>query len=86
MFPLDVLDGWPRLYGREGFVQYQLVLPRGEELALEMVITRLRASRVPCYLAVLKDFGPATTRRCRSRSTAGRWPSTCRAARRASSP
>ena len=34
------------------------MLPRGEELALEMVITRLRASGVPCYLAVLKDFGP----------------------------
>ncbi|MDQ6729836.1 MAG: FAD-binding oxidoreductase [Actinomycetota bacterium] len=58
MFPLDVLNAWPRLYGEAGFVQYQLVLPRGEETALEQVLTRLRASTVPCYLAVLKDFGP----------------------------
>lgn len=58
MFPLDVLGAWPRLYGETGLVQYQLVLPRGEETALEMVLTRLRASTVPCYLAVLKDFGP----------------------------
>jgi len=58
MFPLDVLNAWPRLYGPTGFVQYQLVLPRGEETALELVLTRLRASTVPCYLAVLKDFGP----------------------------
>jgi decaprenylphospho-beta-D-ribofuranose 2-oxidase len=57
MFPLDGLDGWPRLYGPAGFIQYQLVVPRGEEGALELVIARLRRSPVPCYLAVLKDFG-----------------------------
>ncbi|GAC1578544.1 MAG: FAD-binding oxidoreductase [Candidatus Dormibacteria bacterium] len=58
MFPLDVLNAWPRLYGDTGFVQYQLVVPRGAETALETVLERLRASTVPCYLAVLKDFGP----------------------------
>ncbi|MGH2915502.1 MAG: FAD-binding protein [Solirubrobacteraceae bacterium] len=58
MFPLDVLDAWPRLYGPGGVVQYQLVVPRGGERALEEVILKLRRSRVPCYLAVLKDFGP----------------------------
>jgi decaprenylphospho-beta-D-ribofuranose 2-oxidase len=59
MFPLDVLDAWPRLYGDQGFVQYQLVLPRGREDALRTLLTLLRRSAVPCYLAVLKDFGPA---------------------------
>lgn len=59
MFPLDALDAWPRLYGRAGFVQYQLVVPYGQERALEQVIERLRRSPAPCYLAVLKDFGPA---------------------------
>ncbi|HEY3729496.1 MAG TPA: FAD-binding oxidoreductase [Solirubrobacteraceae bacterium] len=59
MFPLDALGDWPRLYGRSGFVQYQLVLPRGREADLEVLIGRLRSSKVPCYLAVLKDFGPA---------------------------
>ena len=43
MFPLDGLDEWPRLYGSAGFVQYQFVVPRGQEHALEAVIGRLRA-------------------------------------------
>jgi decaprenylphospho-beta-D-ribofuranose 2-oxidase len=59
MFPLDALDDWPRLYGRHGLVQYQLVVPPGSERVLEAVIEHLRRSRVPCFLAVLKDFGPA---------------------------
>ncbi len=59
MFPLDALDAWPRLYGRQGFVQYQLVVPYGAEAVLHEVIAHLRRSGVPCYLAVLKDFGEA---------------------------
>jgi decaprenylphospho-beta-D-ribofuranose 2-oxidase len=59
MFPLDALERWPRLYGPAGFLQYQLVVPLGAERVLETVIERMRAARVPCYLAVLKDFGPA---------------------------
>ena len=59
MFPLDSLDAWPRLYGPRGFLQYQLAVPTGAERVLELVIERLRRGRVPCYLAVLKDFGPA---------------------------
>jgi decaprenylphospho-beta-D-ribofuranose 2-oxidase len=59
MFPLDALERWPRLYGPAGFVQYQLVVPPGAERVLETVIERLRVARVPCYLAILKDFGPA---------------------------
>jgi decaprenylphospho-beta-D-ribofuranose 2-oxidase len=59
MFPLDKLEAWPRLYGPRGFMQYQLVVPRGGEPVLRAVIEHLRRVRVPCYLAVLKDFGPA---------------------------
>lgn len=59
MFPLDALDAWPRLYGPRGFLQYQLVVPRGDEDVLHAVIEHLRRARVPCYLAVLKDFGEA---------------------------
>jgi decaprenylphospho-beta-D-ribofuranose 2-oxidase len=60
MFPLDSLDAWPRLYGRHGLLQYQLVVPTGQEQVLSAVIDRLRRARVPCFLAVLKDFGPAS--------------------------
>ena len=59
MFPLDLLNAWPRLYGARGLLQYQLVVPTGSERVLELVIEGLRRERVPCYLAVLKDFGPA---------------------------
>jgi len=59
MFPLDALAEWPRLYGWQGFVQYQLVVPYGAESALEAVIAELRHAHIPCYLAVLKDFGEA---------------------------
>jgi decaprenylphospho-beta-D-ribofuranose 2-oxidase len=59
MFPLDALASWPRLYGSAGFLQYQLVIPPGQEQVLEAVVSGLRRARVPCFLAVLKDFGPA---------------------------
>jgi decaprenylphospho-beta-D-ribofuranose 2-oxidase len=40
-------------------VQYQLAVPYGAERVLEQVLSELRHTRVPCYLAVLKDFGDA---------------------------
>ncbi len=61
MFPLDGLDAWPRLYGPHGFLQYQFVVPRGAQDTIRHVLARLAAARIPCYLAVLKDFGPAAT-------------------------
>jgi decaprenylphospho-beta-D-ribofuranose 2-oxidase len=59
MFPLDGLEAWPRLYGRHGLLQYQLVVPRASAAVLEAVIVELRRTRIPCYLATLKDFGDA---------------------------
>ena len=59
MFPLDALAAWPRLYGRSGFLQYQLVVPYGAESVLEAVIGELHRASLPSYLTVLKDFGPA---------------------------
>jgi len=59
MFPLDAVDSWPRLYGPSGLVQYQFVVPTGKEDVVAQVIERVRHSRVPCFLAVLKRFGQA---------------------------
>jgi decaprenylphospho-beta-D-ribofuranose 2-oxidase len=61
MFPLDGLDAWPRLYGPGGMLQYQFVIPRDAEHVLALVLDRLARDRVPCFLAVLKDMGPAGT-------------------------
>jgi decaprenylphospho-beta-D-ribofuranose 2-oxidase len=59
-FPLDAVGQWNRLYGRGGFLQYQFVLPAGEEETLVRVAERLRAQRLPMYLVVLKRFGPGS--------------------------
>jgi len=59
-FPLDRIADWNRMYGRRGFTQYQFVLPKEASLAgLKAVLTRVAASGIGSFLAVLKLFGPA---------------------------
>jgi decaprenylphospho-beta-D-ribofuranose 2-oxidase len=58
-FPLDVLGDWNRLYGSAGLIQYQYVIPEGEEVALERTFELMRLRRLPVFLAVFKRFGPA---------------------------
>ncbi len=58
-FPLDALGEWNRLYGPAGLIQYQFVIPRGQEAALERCFELMRTRRLPVYLAVFKRFGAA---------------------------
>ena len=58
-FPLDRVQGWNRLYGGRGFVQYQCVLPVSQSShGLRAILDHVAASGHMAYLGVLKLLGP----------------------------
>jgi FAD/FMN-containing dehydrogenase len=54
-YPLDNVQGWNRLYGRGGFLQWQCVVP--QPAALHDILRRIARARNGSFLSVLKVFG-----------------------------
>lgn len=57
-YPLDNLQDWNKMYGPQGFYQYQSVVPRdvGQDAITEM-LKQIGQSGEGSFLAVLKTFG-----------------------------
>ncbi len=57
-YPLDAIDDWNRLYGSDGFTQFQCVLPMANSYdGLIELLTRVQESGLASFLAVLKRMG-----------------------------
>ena len=57
-YPLDAMLHWNRLYGRRGMLQYQCVIPCGNDRdAIGALLDVITASGQASFLAVLKTFG-----------------------------
>ncbi len=58
-YPLDAVLDWNRMYGKNGFTQYQIVLPlESSHAGMKAILTRIARSGLGSFLAVLKLFGP----------------------------
>jgi decaprenylphospho-beta-D-ribofuranose 2-oxidase len=58
-YPLDMVREWNRLYGSRGFLQWQCLVPFGEEAVLREIVEALSDHQAPSFLSVLKYFGEA---------------------------
>jgi decaprenylphospho-beta-D-ribofuranose 2-oxidase len=59
LYPLDAVEGWNRMYGKQGFRQFQCVVPPGPgEAALRRLLETVAEGGAASFLAVLKVMGP----------------------------
>lgn len=59
-YPLDTIGHWNRIYGKNGFTQYQFILPKETSYqGLEDILTAISNSGKGSFLAVLKLYGKA---------------------------
>ncbi|MBX7136663.1 MAG: FAD-binding oxidoreductase [Oligoflexia bacterium] len=57
-YPLDAVLQWNRIYGKNGLVQFQCVVPvQGGHQAIREILATIVASGQASFLAVLKEFG-----------------------------
>jgi decaprenylphospho-beta-D-ribofuranose 2-oxidase len=58
-YPLDKLANWNNLYGRNGFIQYQFILPKDQSYdGMKEILELISFEKMDSFLAVLKLYGP----------------------------
>ncbi|QQV01851.1 MULTISPECIES: FAD-dependent oxidoreductase [Chryseobacterium] len=57
-YPLDIIEDWNKIYGKSGFIQYQMVIPKekGKE-GMRRILETIANSGNGSFLAVLKFIG-----------------------------
>ena len=59
-YPLDAIGHWNRIYGKNGFTQYQFILPKEASYeGLHEILSTIAASGKGSFLAILKLYGKA---------------------------
>jgi len=59
-YPLDAINNWNRIYGKNGFTQYQFILPKEKSYeGLKKILGTIANSGKGSFLAVLKLYGKA---------------------------
>lgn len=57
-YPLDAINDWNKIYGKKGFIQYQMVIPKEKGKAgMKKILETIANSGNGSFLAVLKLFG-----------------------------
>lgn len=57
-YPLDAVGNWNKIYGKNGFLQYQFVLPKEQSYdGLEKILHKISESGKGSFLSVLKLMG-----------------------------
>ena len=57
-YPLDSINQWNRIYGKNGFIQFQFILPLAVSFeGLNTILTEISRSGMGSFLAVLKLYG-----------------------------
>jgi len=59
-YPLDAIGQWNRIYGKQGFYQYQCAIPY-QPLLMKKIIQLIAQSSGGSFLTVLKEFGEITS-------------------------
>jgi FAD/FMN-containing dehydrogenase len=61
-YPLDRILQWNRMYGKQGLLQFQCVLPwETDTMGITQLLKAITASGLASFLAVLKVFGDAVS-------------------------